>query len=166
MVFEFLFIKISKDFKSCTKIKKFRRNILNSSFKSFLFVIMSSLVVSHSAVQLMSRLRVRLIRTRLIRKFEKLTLKVLIKNFRRPIPKITYHDAISLLSTSQQFDTSTKRGLNKQMEFELVKKFKGPVFVLRYPSSQKPFYMRRPPNEDYVPQFILHIQHLLLFCEF
>lgn len=90
--------------------------------------------------------------------------EVLIKNFRRPIPKITYHDAISLLSTSQQFDTSTKRGLNKQMEFELVKKFKGPVFVLRYPSSQKPFYMRRPPNEDYAECFDLLVPFVGELC--
>ena len=68
----------------------------------------------------------------------------------RPFQRITYTDAIDLLSKSgEKFEFPVAYGLNLQSEHErwlTEKHFKCPVTVFNYPKEIKPFYMRL--NDD------------------
>ncbi|MBV9007664.1 MAG: asparagine--tRNA ligase [Verrucomicrobia bacterium] len=68
----------------------------------------------------------------------------------RPFHRITYSEAIELLSASaENFSFPVKYGLNLQSEHErwlTEKHFKSPVTIFNYPREIKPFYMRA--NDD------------------
>jgi asparaginyl-tRNA synthetase len=68
----------------------------------------------------------------------------------RPFQRVTYTDAIDLLSKSgEKFEFPVAYGLNLQSEHErwlTEKHFKCPVTVFNYPKEIKPFYMRL--NDD------------------
>jgi asparaginyl-tRNA synthetase len=68
----------------------------------------------------------------------------------RPFQRITYADAVGLLSKSgEKFEFPVGYGLNLQSEHErwlTEKHFKSPVTVFNYPKEIKPFYMRL--NDD------------------
>jgi asparaginyl-tRNA synthetase len=68
----------------------------------------------------------------------------------RPFQRVTYTDAINLLSKSgEKFEFPVAYGLNLQSEHErwlTEKHFKCPVTVFNYPKEIKPFYMRL--NDD------------------
>ncbi|WKX99401.1 hypothetical protein Q1695_014354 [Nippostrongylus brasiliensis] len=69
-----------------------------------------------------------------------------------PFPRVTYAEAINLLSTKKQKRTG---GFSKQDEAFLVNYFNSPVFVTNFPSDQKPFYMLRSPDGNYTESFDL-----------
>src|SRR3989442_13507848 len=68
----------------------------------------------------------------------------------RPFQRITYSDAVDLLTKSgERFEFPIDYGLNLQSEHErwlTEKHFKCPVTVFNFPKAIKPFYMRL--NED------------------
>ncbi|MFL6584608.1 MAG: asparagine--tRNA ligase [Chthoniobacterales bacterium] len=68
----------------------------------------------------------------------------------RPFQRITYTDAVELLSkSSEKFEFPVAYGANLQSEHErwlTEKHFKSPVTVFNYPKEIKPFYMRL--NDD------------------
>jgi asparaginyl-tRNA synthetase len=68
----------------------------------------------------------------------------------RPFQRLTYSDAIELLSKSgEKFEFPVKYGLNLQSEHErwlTEKHFNAPVTLFNYPKEIKPFYMR--VNDD------------------
>ncbi len=68
----------------------------------------------------------------------------------RPFQRVTYTDAVDLLTKSgEKFEFSIDYGLNLQSEHErwlTEKHFKCPVTVFNYPKEIKPFYMRL--NDD------------------
>jgi asparaginyl-tRNA synthetase len=68
----------------------------------------------------------------------------------RPFQRVTYTDAVDLLSKSgEKFEFPVGYGLNLQSEHErwlTEKHFKCPVTVFNYPKEIKPFYMRL--NDD------------------
>ena len=70
--------------------------------------------------------------------------------FDRPFRRITYTEAVDLLSKSgEKFEFPISYGLNLQSEHErwlTEKHFKCPVTVFNYPKEIKPFYMRL--NDD------------------
>uniref|UniRef100_A0A915Q189 Aminoacyl-transfer RNA synthetases class-II family profile domain-containing protein n=1 Tax=Setaria digitata TaxID=48799 RepID=A0A915Q189_9BILA len=63
---------------------------------------------------------------------------------RKPFPRIYYDEAISILQNKGEL-TSDNR-FSKENELSLVQHFGGPLFILRYPHAQKPFYMKRSGN--------------------
>lgn len=65
------------------------------------------------------------------------------KNF----PILHYNEARDLLEKHGEMVTN---GFNKSQELKLVELCNSPVFVINYPSSQKPFYMKRTENEKEV----------------
>lgn len=62
-------------------------------------------------------------------------------------PRIEYSEAVKLL---EKLCLPVKGGLNKEQELLLVKEFNSPVFITHFPSSQKPFYMKRDESERFV----------------
>jgi asparaginyl-tRNA synthetase len=72
----------------------------------------------------------------------------------RPFERITYSDAVDILTKSgQKFEFPVAHGANLQSEHERFlteEHFKCPVTVFNYPKSIKPFYMRLNENEDTV----------------
>lgn len=72
----------------------------------------------------------------------------------RPFERITYSDAVDILTKSgQNFEFPVAYGANLQSEHERFlteEHFKCPVTVFNYPKSIKPFYMRLNENEDTV----------------
>jgi asparaginyl-tRNA synthetase len=68
----------------------------------------------------------------------------------RPFVRITYHDAVDILTKSgAKFEFPVQPGLNLQSEHERFlteQHFKSPVTVFNYPREIKPFYMRL--NDD------------------
>lgn len=85
----------------------------------------------------------------------------------KPWPRITYSDAVKELekaqASGQSFVYPIAWGKSLQSEHErwiAEQLVGGPVFVTDYPSSQKPFYMRRNLGEDTVACFDLLVPHL------
>ncbi len=72
----------------------------------------------------------------------------------RPFERITYGDAVDILTKSgQNFEFPVAYGANLQSEHERFLTevhFKCPVTVYNYPKQIKPFYMRLNENEDTV----------------
>jgi asparaginyl-tRNA synthetase len=72
----------------------------------------------------------------------------------RPFQRITYSDAVELLSKSgTKFEFPVGYGLNLQSEHErwlTEQHFKSPVTVFNYPKEIKPFYMRLNDDEKTV----------------
>ncbi|CAD5206353.1 unnamed protein product [Bursaphelenchus okinawaensis] len=60
-------------------------------------------------------------------------------DYSRPFPRITYNEAVDILT--KKGNVLSQR-LSKKNELELVEIMEGPLFVQRYPAEQKPFYMR------------------------
>src|SRR5438874_7511024 len=72
----------------------------------------------------------------------------------RPFQRVTYLDAVHLLSRSgEKFEFPVEYGLNLQSEHErwlTEKHFKSPVTIFNYPKEIKPFYMRLNDDEQTV----------------
>lgn len=63
-----------------------------------------------------------------------------------PFHRVTYTAAIEILEKESDWEHPVQWGYDLHSEHEKYlaeKHFKGPVFVIEYPSSLKPFYMRR-----------------------
>ncbi|MFT8582031.1 MAG: asparagine--tRNA ligase [Schleiferilactobacillus perolens] len=73
--------------------------------------------------------------------------KILERYTKTPYPRITYDKAIEML---QGADFNTKWGddFGSPEETYLSDQFEQPVFVLNYPKSIKPFYMKSHPTRD------------------
>lgn len=69
--------------------------------------------------------------------------KILKKDFIR----LPYNEAMNLIKQQDCFKTQTE-GLTKEHELFLVKHFDCPVFVIDWPTNQKPFYMKSLPNNQ------------------
>lgn len=70
-----------------------------------------------------------------------------------PIPRISYAEAIKILKEKHNKLNILK--LSKRDEFLLTEIFNGPVFVMYYPSHDKPFYMKRSDDDLLVNFFII-----------
>lgn len=64
--------------------------------------------------------------------------------FRKPFPRIHYDEAVTVLQSKGEMTSGGR--LNKENELTMVRHCGGPLFVLRYPHIQKPFYMKRCGN--------------------
>ncbi|KRM87673.1 asparagine--tRNA ligase [Liquorilactobacillus vini] len=75
--------------------------------------------------------------------------KVLERYTKLPYPRISYDEAIQMLQDSGQFP-ELKWGVDfgSPEETYLAEHFKLPVFVMNYPKSIKPFYMKPHPTRD------------------
>lgn len=74
----------------------------------------------------------------------------------RPFPIISYNEAISILQFHREhlkFPVCPEYGLAKDHELFLVKHIGGPVFVIDWPTEQKPFYMRQKKNQSNIVRF-------------
>lgn len=61
-------------------------------------------------------------------------------------PLVTYADAIDIMERNKDKITSTvsfKDGINKEQELFLVKHIGAPVFIVDWPKTLKPFYMKQ-----------------------
>ncbi|XP_055545190.1 probable asparagine--tRNA ligase, mitochondrial [Wyeomyia smithii] len=68
----------------------------------------------------------------------------------KPFPRITYHEAIGILSNNQDKLKGTveaEHGINKEQELFLVDYHQSPVFVESWPKELKSFYMRECPHD-------------------
>jgi len=65
------------------------------------------------------------------------------------LPRISFIEAVRILGRSPDAKDFLK-SLNKKEEFQLVEEFQGPVFVTHFPSQQKPFYMHRTEDGQFV----------------
>lgn len=74
-------------------------------------------------------------------------------------PRIPYSEAITMLN--KLGSPVPDKGLTKSHELLLVKEFNSPVFVTKFPSSLKPFYMKRDKDEKYVSQFSIVYHYVL-----
>lgn len=75
--------------------------------------------------------------------------EVLKRYTKLPYPRISYDDAIKLLQESGQFpDVKWGDDFGSPEETYLAEHFSKPVFVLNYPKSIKPFYMKPHPTRD------------------
>ncbi|KAI6182307.1 putative asparagine--tRNA ligase, mitochondrial [Aphelenchoides bicaudatus] len=63
----------------------------------------------------------------------------------RPFPRVSYEEAAKIV---EQHGSEVTKGFSKKQELELVDHFGGPIFVQRFPSDQKPFYMRVNDNNQ------------------
>ncbi|VDM96285.1 unnamed protein product [Thelazia callipaeda] len=63
---------------------------------------------------------------------------------RTSFPRLNYDEAIAILESKGERISAGR--LNKENELSLVQHCGGPLFVLRYPHIQKPFYMKRSGN--------------------
>lgn len=62
-------------------------------------------------------------------------------------PRLTYAEASKMLEDRGE---KIVNGFNKAQELLLVDLCKSPLFILNYPSEQKPFYMKRTPDDKEV----------------
>uniref|UniRef100_A0A8R1Y4S6 AA_TRNA_LIGASE_II domain-containing protein n=1 Tax=Onchocerca volvulus TaxID=6282 RepID=A0A8R1Y4S6_ONCVO len=67
-----------------------------------------------------------------------------INGSRKPLPRIHYNEAVTLLQSKGEMIPGGR--FSKENELSLVQHCAGPLFVLRYPHTQKPFYMKRCNN--------------------
>jgi len=72
-----------------------------------------------------------------------------LENVRAPFPKISYTEAVDILK-EQKLDVRWGGDFGAQEETLLAQQFDRPVFVHRYPSAIKAFYMKRDPQDDKV----------------
>lgn len=64
----------------------------------------------------------------------------------KPFPTMTYAEAIDVLEGNRdkiKSKVSFEDGINKQQELFLVKHIGTPVFIVDWPKSLKPFYMKQ-----------------------
>jgi asparaginyl-tRNA synthetase len=78
----------------------------------------------------------------------------LLTTFGRPIPRISYADAVDILAKHpESFEYCPQMGRDLQSEHEKFlcdRVFRGPVFVTDYPAALKPFYMKLNPDSQTV----------------
>ena len=69
-------------------------------------------------------------------------------------PRLTYSEASKMLE-----DRGEKiiNGFNKSQELQLVDLCKSPLFILNFPSDQKPFYMKRTPDDKEVRNYCIKL---------
>ncbi len=71
----------------------------------------------------------------------------LLKNVKRPLPRISYDEAVEILKkNNNSFDWGNDFGAPD--ETVISNQFDRPVMVHRYPSEVKAFYMKRDPNNE------------------
>jgi len=68
----------------------------------------------------------------------------------KPIPRLTYTEASDILARRGESRGASSRPLSRKEELALVEHFGGPVFVTHFPSTTKPFYMRRTEDGNKV----------------
>ncbi|KAI6231762.1 hypothetical protein M3Y95_00415800 [Aphelenchoides besseyi] len=67
----------------------------------------------------------------------------------RTFPRISYAEAREIVQSVEEPISERQLGFNKRQELSLVEHFDDvPVFVQRFPSSIKPFYMRRNEHDE------------------
>ena len=71
-----------------------------------------------------------------------------LENIKRPFNRITYHEAIEILQKSGESDIKMGADLGADDETLLTKKFNGPLFVHRFPTSLTNFFMEPDPKND------------------
>lgn len=59
----------------------------------------------------------------------------------KQFPRVNYEECVEILKNLKK--RTTNNGFNKDEEFTLLKYFNSPLFILNFPSNQKPFYMKR-----------------------
>lgn len=64
-----------------------------------------------------------------------------------PYPRITYNQAVDMLHKGG-LDFKWGNGFGSPEESFLADQYKKPVFVMNYPKSAKPFYMKPDPDDD------------------
>ncbi|QBP18550.1 asparagine--tRNA ligase [Acetilactobacillus jinshanensis] len=64
-----------------------------------------------------------------------------------PYPRITYNEAVKMLHKGG-LDFKWGNGFGSPEESFLADQYKRPVFVMNYPKSAKPFYMKPDPDDD------------------
>ncbi|MBI5254369.1 asparagine--tRNA ligase [Candidatus Falkowbacteria bacterium] len=68
-----------------------------------------------------------------------------LENIKRPFERITYHEAIKILQETGESTIKVGDDLGADDETILTKKFNGPVFVHRFPTSLTNFFMEPDP---------------------
>lgn len=71
----------------------------------------------------------------------------LLKNVKRPLPRISYDEAVEILKKNSS-DFEWGNDLGGTDETIISSQFDRPVMVHRYPSEVKAFYMKRDPEND------------------
>ena len=69
-----------------------------------------------------------------------------LENIKRPFDRITYHEAIKILQETGKSNIKFGDDLGADDETILTKKFKGPVFIHRFPTSLTSFFMEPDPK--------------------
>jgi asparaginyl-tRNA synthetase len=71
----------------------------------------------------------------------------MLENCKPPFPRITYHEAISILQSGGHADAKVGDDFGGDEETTISKKFDRPVIIHRYPMSLKAFYFARDPKD-------------------
>ena len=80
-----------------------------------------------------------------------------LENIKRPFNRISYREAIKILQNSGESDIKEGDDLGADDETILTKKFNGPVFVHRFPTSLTNFFMEHDPEN---PKLTLNVDLL------
>ncbi|CAG9540526.1 unnamed protein product [Cercopithifilaria johnstoni] len=67
-----------------------------------------------------------------------------INSSRKPFPRMHYDEAVTILQNKGEMIPGGR--FSKENELTMVRYCAGPLFILRYPHIQKPFYMKRCGN--------------------
>uniref|UniRef100_A0A0K0EZA7 Probable asparagine--tRNA ligase, mitochondrial (inferred by orthology to a human protein) n=1 Tax=Strongyloides venezuelensis TaxID=75913 RepID=A0A0K0EZA7_STRVS len=59
----------------------------------------------------------------------------------KEFPRVKYDECVEILKTLKK--RRSKEGFNRDEEFDLLKHFNSPLFIINFPASQKPFYMKK-----------------------
>uniref|UniRef100_A0A915DRM8 Aminoacyl-transfer RNA synthetases class-II family profile domain-containing protein n=1 Tax=Ditylenchus dipsaci TaxID=166011 RepID=A0A915DRM8_9BILA len=70
----------------------------------------------------------------------------------QPIPRLRFQEAVSILERKGE---TCSYSFNKAQELTLVQEIGGPLFVTHLPSVDKPFYMKRTDDGEFVENFEL-----------
>lgn len=71
-----------------------------------------------------------------------------LENIKAPFPRITYDEAIKFLQEKGFDDIEWGDDFGAPHETAIAESYEKPVFITRYPTSLKPFYMQPAPDRD------------------
>ena len=77
-----------------------------------------------------------------------------LEGIKAPFPRITYKEAIEILHKAGRTDVPYGEDFGGDEETLISEAFDKPVMIERYPSSIKPFYMKRDPEN---PEVVLNV---------